>query len=151
MRMGDFNCEYDDALDSVEEQELFEHFHFDVDKGQAMIRIDKFLTSKIQNVSRNRIQAATDAGNILVNGKAVKSSYKVKPLDSISIVMAYPPRDTTILPEDLPINIIYEDEQAHRSQQGCRHGSTPRAWQLFGNAGQRTDVPPKGRSAVQQR
>ncbi len=111
MRMGDFNGEYDDTLDSVEEQELFEHFHFDVDRGQAMIRIDKFLTSKIQNVSRNRIQAATDAGNILVNGKAVKSSYKVKPLDSISIVMAYPPRDTTILPEDLPINIIYEDEQ----------------------------------------
>lgn len=111
MRMGDFNGEYDDTLDSVEEQELFEHFHFDVDRGQAMIRIDKFLTSKIQNVSRNRIQTATDAGNILVNGKAVKSSYKVKPLDSISIVMAYPPRDTTILPEDLPINIIYEDEQ----------------------------------------
>lgn len=99
--------ELDDASD--EQSELFEHFHFDVDRGQAMLRIDKFLTSKIHQVSRNRIQAAADADNILVNGKPVKSSYKVKPLDSISIVMAYPPRDTDIKAENIPLKILYED------------------------------------------
>lgn len=101
----------DDFDDSSEEQsELFEHFHFDVDPGQAMLRIDKFLTSKIHQISRNRIQSAADADNILVNGRAVKSSYKVKPLDSISIVMAYPPRDTDIKPENIPLNILFEDD-----------------------------------------
>lgn len=102
----------DDELDeaSEEQSELFEHFHFDVDPGQAMLRIDKFLTGKIHQISRNRIQAAADADNILVNGKAVKSSYKVKPLDSISIVMAYPPRDTDIKPENIPLNILFEDD-----------------------------------------
>jgi len=102
----------DDELDeaSEEQSELYEHFHFDVDKGQAMLRIDKYLADKIHNVSRNRIQSAADADNILVNGKAVKSSYKVKPLDSISIVMAYPPRDTDIKPENIPLNILFEDD-----------------------------------------
>lgn len=102
----------DDELEdgSEEQQELFEHFHIDVDKGQSMLRIDRFITDKIPNVSRNRIQSAADAGNILVNGKAVKSSYKVKPQDSISIVMAYPPREIEIIPENIPINIVYEDD-----------------------------------------
>lgn len=102
----------DDELDEEggEQQELYEHFRIDVDKGQGLLRVDKFITSKIQNVSRNRVQSAADAGNILVNGKGVKSSYKVKPLDSISIVMAYPPREIEIIPENIPINIIYEDD-----------------------------------------
>jgi len=104
----DSDDELNDASD--EQAELFEHFHFEVDRGQEMLRIDKFLTSKIHQVSRNRIQAAADADNILVNGKAVKSSYKVKPLDSISIVMAYPPRDTDIKPENIPLNILFEDD-----------------------------------------
>ncbi len=101
----------DDELDdeSGEQQELYEHFHIDVDKGQSMVRIDKFLADKIKNVSRNRIQSAADAGNILVNGKSVKSSYKVKPHDSISIVMAEPPRDVEIKPENIPLRILYED------------------------------------------
>jgi 23S rRNA pseudouridine1911/1915/1917 synthase len=93
-----------------EQQELFEHFHVDVDKGQSLLRIDKFITSKIPNVSRSRIQSAADAGNIIVNGKPVKSSYKVKPADSISIVMAYPPHELEIIPENIPIEIIYEDQ-----------------------------------------
>jgi len=92
------------------EQELFEHFRFDVDPGQKLIRIDKFLFGKIENISRNRIQNAAKAGNILVNGKAVKSSYKVKPADVISIVMSQPPREYEVIPQDIPINIIYEDE-----------------------------------------
>lgn len=105
------NSTTDDELDeaSEEQSELYEHFHFEVDRGQAMLRIDKFLTSKIHQVSRNRIQAAADADNILVNGKAVKSSYRVKPQDSISIVMAFPPRDTDIKAENIPLNIMYED------------------------------------------
>ncbi|MGE0077137.1 MAG: RluA family pseudouridine synthase [Bacteroidales bacterium] len=103
----------DEDLDGTSDgqSELYEHFHIDVDKGQALIRIDKFLTDKIRNVSRNRVQSAADAGNILVNGKAIKSSYKVKPLDSISIVLAYPPREVDIKAEDIPINVIYEDDE----------------------------------------
>lgn len=106
--INDSDDEFDDA--SEEQSELYEHYHFEVDRGQAMLRIDKFLTSKIHQVSRNRIQAAADADNILVNGKAAKPSYKVKPLDSISIVMAYPPRDTDIKPENIPLKILFEDK-----------------------------------------
>lgn len=103
---------HDDDLENgaAEQADLYEHFRIEVDKGQTPTRIDKFLTDKIRNVSRNRIQGAADAGNILVNGKAVKSSYKVKPLDTISIVLAYPPRETDIKPENIPIDIVYEDE-----------------------------------------
>jgi len=93
-----------------ESSDLYEHHRIIVDKGQAPIRIDKFLTHRIENVSRNKIQSAADAGSIRVNGKAVKSSYKIKPADEISVVMATPPRDTTIVPENIPLSIIYEDD-----------------------------------------
>ena len=93
-----------------EENELYEHFRFTADPGQTHLRIDKFLVNKIQNTSRNKIQAAASAGNILVNGKAVKPNYKVKPNDEISIVMSYPPPDNEIIPEDIPIDIVYEDD-----------------------------------------
>ena len=95
---------------SEEGQDFYEHYGFTVDKGQSLLRIDKFLTAKIENVSRNRIQSAADAGCILVNGKAVKSNYKVKPLDSISIVMPYPRRGVDIVPENIPLNILHEDD-----------------------------------------
>lgn len=94
---------------SDESNELYEHFHFVVDKGQALFRIDKYLMAKIENASRNRIQNAAHAGNILVNDKAIKPNYRVKPRDVISIVMAYPPRDTEVYPENIPINIVFED------------------------------------------
>lgn len=94
---------------SEESGELYEHFRFVVDRGQAPLRIDKYLMAKIENVSRNRIQNSARAGNILVNGEAAKPNYKVRPLDLIVIVLAYPPRDTEILPEDIPVNILYED------------------------------------------
>ncbi len=93
-----------------DENDLYEHFRFIVDKGQALLRIDKFLMGRIQNASRNKIQNAAHAGNILVNDSPVKPNYKVKPLDTISIVLAYPPRDTTIVPEDIPLNVVYEDD-----------------------------------------
>ncbi len=100
----------DELLNEGEEQDLYEHFRLVVDKGQSLLRIDKFLMNRIENASRNRIQNAAEAGTILVNEKAVKSSYKVKPLDVISIVLPHPPRDTEIYPENIPLNLIYEDE-----------------------------------------
>ncbi|MFN0290889.1 RluA family pseudouridine synthase [Pedobacter helvus] len=93
-----------------EEQDLFEHFNIVVDKGQSLLRIDKFLMHRIENASRNRIQNAIDAGNVLVNKQQVKASYKVKPLDEISIVYAQPPRDTEVYPENIAIDIVYEDD-----------------------------------------
>ncbi|MDX1283665.1 MAG: RluA family pseudouridine synthase [Draconibacterium sp.] len=96
--------------EEFEESGLFEHYRLQVDPGQSSIRIDKFLSNRIDNASRSRIQAAADAGNILVNNKAVKSNYKVKPNDEVVIVMDYPRRELKIIPEDIPLNIEFEDE-----------------------------------------
>ncbi|MFD0748775.1 RluA family pseudouridine synthase [Mucilaginibacter calamicampi] len=93
-----------------DEQDLYEHLRVVVDKGQSLLRIDKFLMHRVENASRNRIQNAIDAENVLVNDKAVKPSYKVKPLDVISVVLPHPPRDTEVYPENLPITIAYEDD-----------------------------------------
>ncbi len=93
-----------------EQNEMYEHFRFAVDQGQAMLRIDKYLFAKIANASRNRIQNAAKAGNILVNDLPVKPNYKVRPGDIISIVLAYPPRDTEIYPERIPMDVVYEDD-----------------------------------------
>ncbi len=93
-----------------QEEELYEHFRFVVDPGQSVMRIDKFLVNRIENASRNKIQHAADAGNILVDGKAVKSNYKVKPGDIITIVLAFPQRELELIAEDIPVNIVYEDE-----------------------------------------
>ena len=102
--------ELDELVEVGEGQELFEHFRFVVDKGQAINRIDKYLVNCMSNTSRNRIQEAADAGNILVNGKSVKSSYKAKPFDIITIVLAYPPSEFEIIPQDIPLKIVYEDD-----------------------------------------
>ena len=96
--------------ESDEEEQLFEHYRYIVDKGQSMLRIDKWLFNKLVNISRNKIQEAADAGNILVNDKEVKSNYKVKPLDVVTIVFDYPPRDIEIVPENIELDIVYEDE-----------------------------------------
>jgi 23S rRNA pseudouridine1911/1915/1917 synthase len=99
-----------DDFREEEEQELYEHHRFVVDKGQGLLRIDKFLMARLESTSRNKIQNAAKAGNILVNDQQVKSNYKVKPNDTISIVMAYPPREIELIPQDIPINILFEDE-----------------------------------------
>ena len=99
-----------DETEEREEEELFEHFALTVDRGQALLRIDKFLVNRLDNTSRNRIQAAADADNIRVNGIPVKSSYKVKPFDKISIVLPYPVRKLEIIAEDIPLDIVYEDD-----------------------------------------
>lgn len=91
-------------------EELYEHFHFIADKGQQLLRIDKFLVARMEKSSRNRIQQAADAGCILVNGKPVKSNYRVKPLDEISIVMDRPRYESEIVAQDIPLDIVYEDD-----------------------------------------
>jgi 23S rRNA pseudouridine1911/1915/1917 synthase len=93
-----------------EEQELFEHYRFVADRGQGLLRIDKFLMARLESTSRNKIQTAAKAGNILVNDKVVKSNYRVKPSDIISIVLAFPPREIELIPENIPIEIVYEDD-----------------------------------------
>lgn len=93
-----------------EEQDLYEHFRIIVDKGQSLLRIDKFLMHRIENATRSRIQNAIELGNVLVSDKAIKSSYRVKPGDVISVVLPHPPRDTEVYPEDIPLSIVYEDD-----------------------------------------
>jgi 23S rRNA pseudouridine1911/1915/1917 synthase len=93
------------------DDELYEHHRFDVPKGQSMLRIDKYLMQVVENATRNKIQQAADAGNILVNETPVKSNYKVKPFDIIRVLMAHPPFEYLLEPENIPINVVYEDDQ----------------------------------------
>lgn len=93
----------------VEQQELFEHYRFRVDPGQSLIRIDKYLFARMENISRTRIQNAANAGNILVNNKPVKPNYRVKPDDIVQILLPNPPREIELIAEDIPVNIVYED------------------------------------------
>lgn len=91
--------------------ELYEHHRIVVDKGQALLRLDKFLMDRLPNVTRNKLQGAIRSESVQVNHKPAKVSYKVKPQDIITITLAEPPRDTDVVPEDIPLNIIYEDEE----------------------------------------
>ena len=91
--------------------EMYEHHRIEADSGQNLLRVDKFLMTRLPNASRTKIQEAAEAGNILVNGQAVKSSYKVKPHDVVTVVMAYPRREIEIIPEDIPLHIVYEDDE----------------------------------------
>ncbi len=93
-----------------ETSELFEHHRIVVDKGQNPMRIDKYLVNRLENVSRSKIQAAAQAGNILVDNRQVKPNYRIKAEETVSIVLPHPPRETEIIPEDIPLNIIHEDE-----------------------------------------
>jgi 23S rRNA pseudouridine1911/1915/1917 synthase len=94
-----------------EEDDLFEHYRFKADPGQEVVRIDKYLIDRLANTSRNKIQNAAKNGNILVNQVAVKPNYKVKPLDEVSIVMPYPVRELVLIPQDIPIEIVFEDNE----------------------------------------
>ncbi len=93
-----------------DKEELFEHFAITVDKGQGLLRIDKFLTTKLENTSRARIQNAADNGYVMVAGVPVKASYKVKPYDQVQIMMPYERREIVITPENIPLNIVFEDQ-----------------------------------------
>lgn len=96
--------------ETIEESPLYEHHHIVVDRGQEAMRLDRFLQLRLENISRTKIQAATKADCILVNGKAAKANYKVKPLDQISILLPEPPHEFEIIPENIPFHIVYEDE-----------------------------------------
>jgi len=91
-------------------EELFEHHRLVIEPGQKLMRLDKYLVCRLASTSRNRIQNAAEAGNILVNGKPSKNSYKVKPGDIISIVLSFPKTETELIAQDIPINVVYEDD-----------------------------------------
>ncbi|MEM6831537.1 MAG: RluA family pseudouridine synthase, partial [Bacteroidota bacterium] len=97
--------------DNIEpEDELFEHHHIKVDAGQDLLRIDRFLMDRLPNVTRNKIQNGIKDGFVTVNEAIIKPNYKVHPGDEISISFPEPPRDDVVIPEDIPLHIIYEDE-----------------------------------------
>ncbi len=102
---------YEEEKFDPESDELFEHHRIVVDGGQQQLRIDKFLFARLPNVTRNKIQDAIKQGFVLVNEHDVKPNYKVRPKDEIVISLPEPPRDTEVIPEDIPLNIIYEDDQ----------------------------------------
>ncbi len=102
--------EYESMFVSSDGREMYEHFRFVADKGQQLLRVDKFLADRMEKTSRNRIQQAADADCVVVNGRPVKSSYKVKPGDVVSVVMDRPRYDFEIIAEDIPLDIVYEDE-----------------------------------------
>ena len=99
----------DDHSADEENSGLYEHVNITVDKKQEPLRIDKFLLIFRQNSSRNKIAQTCKAGNVIVNGNPVKQNYRVKPGDEVSVLLAHPPRENVIVPQDIPINIVYED------------------------------------------
>lgn len=109
MELDSFASQNEDEEDS-EDGGMFEHYRFVVDKGQSMLRVDKYITYHMEKTSRHRIQLAIDASYVRVNDKIVKANYKVKPNDIITIVMPYQRRGLEILPENIPLDIAYEDE-----------------------------------------
>jgi 23S rRNA pseudouridine1911/1915/1917 synthase len=98
------------SLDSLDTDSLHEHYSFEASKGQEPLRVDKFLMNFIENVTRNKIQAAAKEGNIWVNQKPVKSNYKVKAEDKVQVMFEHPPYENLLVPEDIPLDIVYEDE-----------------------------------------
>lgn len=105
--------EYTEEIDELEDEQqpLYEHFRIVVDEGQSPLRIDKYMFEKLQHSSRNRIQQAADAGFVHVNDRPVKSNYKVRPNDVITLMLDRPRHDSIIEAEDIPLNIVYEDAE----------------------------------------
>ncbi|UYQ93916.1 RluA family pseudouridine synthase [Chitinophaga horti] len=109
--MTDEMLELEDELDNGEgSEEIYERINMVVDKGQEPLRIDKFLLTRIQNATRNKIQQAIEDGMVTVNEKPIKSNYKIRPLDKIIVLSNKNPEHTEILPENMPLSITYEDE-----------------------------------------
>ncbi|MEN8187257.1 MAG: RluA family pseudouridine synthase [Bacteroidota bacterium] len=98
-------------LEEINNDELYEHYKFTAAEGQIPLRVDKFLMNFIENATRNKIQQAIKAGNVLVNNNAVKSNHKVKPNDTVRVVLAHPPHENLLVAEDIPLNIVYEDNE----------------------------------------
>lgn len=104
--MTSFHESYEDE----QEEEIFEHHKLIADSGQSPLRVDKFLIDKIPNISRSKLAVAAKNSNVLVNGEVVKQNYKVKPHDEISLVYAHPKRKLELIPQDIPLSILYEDD-----------------------------------------
>ncbi len=132
------------TTDGDDGRELFEHFRFVADKGRQLLRVDKFLVTRIEKSSRNRIQQAAGAGCILVNGRAVKSNYRVKPLDVVAVVMDRPRYELDIIPEDISINIVYEDDTVLVVDKPSGDGGSSRTRQLQRHARQRSGMAFQG-------
>jgi len=94
----------------LDKDQLFEHFAITVDKGQEILRVDKFLMNKLEKTSRNKIQNAARAGCVIVNEKAVKPNYKIKPGDTVKVLLPNEPRTLELIAEDIPLDIVYEDD-----------------------------------------
>ncbi|MDO6676746.1 RluA family pseudouridine synthase [Tenacibaculum sp. 1B UA] len=101
----------EDNTPEIENDDLYEHHRFVATEGQVPLRVDKFLMNFIENATRNKIQQAAKAGNVLVNDIAVKPNYKVKPKDVVRVVLTYPPHENLLVAEDIPIDIVYEDDE----------------------------------------
>jgi 23S rRNA pseudouridine1911/1915/1917 synthase len=97
--------------DESENEELYEHYTFTADPGQEIVRVDKFLLDRLPSTSRNKIQVAAKNGNVVVNGVTVKQNYRIKPKDRVSLVLPYPVRELELIPEDIPLDIVYEDDE----------------------------------------
>jgi 23S rRNA pseudouridine1911/1915/1917 synthase len=113
MTSNEDNIENNFEIETENDEEnsgLYEHFNIKVDGNQSLLRIDKYLLIFRQNSTRNKVSQACRAGNVLVNGNAVKQNYRVKPGDEISVLLAHPPRENKIIPQDIPLNIVYEDD-----------------------------------------
>jgi len=94
----------------INDEDLFEHHRFVASAGQKPLRVDKYLMNYIENATRNKVQQAAKNGNIFVNEQPVRSSYKVKPHDAIQVLLSHPPYENTIIPQNIPLEILYEDE-----------------------------------------
>lgn len=103
--------DYTPELPDDDSDELYEHHAFTADKGQSPLRIDKWLMNKVENATRNKIQEAAKSGSIFVNGTPVKSNYKVKPNDEVRVLFHHPPHENLLVAEDIPLDIVYEDDQ----------------------------------------
>lgn len=96
--------------ETIDEQDLFEHYRFVADKGQEPMRLDKFLTMRIENATRTKVQKGIEVGSVLVNQRPVKNNYQIKPADIVTVVLPNPPRNPELIAENIPINIVYEDD-----------------------------------------
>lgn len=103
--------DYTPELPEEDNDDLYEHYSFTADKGQSPLRIDKWLMNKVENATRNKIQDAAKNGSIFVNGTPVKSNYKVKPNDQVRVLFQHPPHENLLVAEDIPLDIVYEDDQ----------------------------------------
>lgn len=100
-----------EELENLQNDDLYEHFKFVASDGQEPLRVDKFLMNFIENATRNKIQQAIKAGNVLVNEKVVKANYKVKARDTVRVVLAHPPHENLLVAEDVPLDIVFEDDE----------------------------------------